>query len=118
MDQAAPSYELDVSDLANHMGKPIEPAFTIEPLHNNDFRRWVQAMHYPNRIHYDRDYAAESRWGRLTAPQSFAIICDDANGAGPSSVGRIPESHLLFGGDEWWFHGPRIFGGDHITVER
>jgi hypothetical protein len=118
MSAPSASLELDVSDLAGHMGRPIEQARTIEPVHNNDIRRWVQAMHYPNRLHYDADYAAEGRWGRLVAPQSFAIICDDANGSGPSSVGRIPESHLLFGGDEWWFHEPRIYGGDQITVDR
>ncbi|TAK99459.1 MAG: hypothetical protein EPO08_16410 [Rhodospirillaceae bacterium] len=118
VNQAAQKFELDTTDLDRHMGKPIEQARMIEPLHNNDIRRWVQSVHYPNRIHYDSEYAAQSRWTRLVAPQSFAIICDDGNGAGPASVGRIPESHLLFGGDEWWFFGPRIFGGDHVVVDR
>jgi len=111
-------FELDVSDLDQYMGKPIEQARLIEPLHNNDIRRWVQSLHYPNRLHYDGQYAAESRWGRLVAPQSFAATCDDGNGAAPACVGRVPESHLLFGGDEWWFYGPRIFGGDRVVVDR
>lgn len=109
---------LDVSDLEQHMGKPIAPARMKEPLHNNDFRRWVQAMHYPNLLHYDHDFAAESRYGRLVAPQSFAVATDDGHGAGPACVGCIPESHLIFGGDEWWFHGPKIFGGDEIVNEK
>ena len=39
---------LDCSDLDNYMGKPMTPWSLREPLHNSDFRRWVQAMHYPN----------------------------------------------------------------------
>ncbi len=100
------------------MGKPIAPARMKEELHNNDIRRWVQAMHYPNLMHYDHDFAKEGRYGRLVAPQSFAIATDDGHGAWPASVGRIPDSHLIFGGDEWWFYGPKIFGGDRITNEK
>jgi hypothetical protein len=75
-------------------------------------------MHYPNGLHYDDAFAVDSRFGRLIAPQSFAVACDDGHGSAPSCVGRIPESHLLFGGDEWWFYGPRIKGGDMIHNER
>jgi hypothetical protein len=110
--------QLDCSDIDQYLGKPLQPARMVEPLHNNDFRRWVQAMHYPNRLHYDADYAVEGCWGRLTAPQSFAIACDDANGCAPHVVGRIPNSHHLYVGDEWWFYGPRIFAGDRIRNER
>jgi hypothetical protein len=109
---------LDCSDLDNYMGKPIQPALQKETLHNNEIRRWVQAMHYPNLAHYDQQFAAESRWGKLVAPQSFAVATDDGHGAGPACVGRIPNSHLIFGGDEWWFYGPRIFAGDLITNEK
>ncbi len=109
---------LDCSDLDSYMGKSMAPARMKEPLHNNDFRRWVQAMHYPNLLHYDHDFAAEGRHGRLVAPQSFAVAADDGHGAGPACVGGIPNSHLIFGGDEWWFYGPRIFGGDMITNEK
>jgi len=109
---------LDCSDLEQQMGKPIAPARMKEPLHNNDIRRWVQAMHYPNLLHYDHEFAAEGRYSRLVAPQSFAVTTDDGHGAGPACVGRIPDSHLIFGGDEWWFYGPRIFGGDEIVNEK
>lgn len=109
---------LDCSELEDLMGKPIAPARMKEPLHNNDFRRWVQAMHYPNLLHYDHDFAAEGRYGRLVAPQSFAVATDDGHGAGPACVGCIPNSHLIFGGDEWWFYGPKIFGGDDIVNEK
>lgn len=109
---------LDCSDLDRHMGKPIDPGRLKEPLANNDIRRWVQAMHYPNRVHYDDEFAAESRFGRIVAPQSFAVATDDGHGTAPACVGYIPDSHLIFGGDEWWFHGPRIYGGDLIHNER
>ena len=109
---------LDCSDIDKYLGKPMQPARMVEALHNNDFRRWVQGMHYPNRLHYDAEYAAESRFGQLIAPQSFPITCDDGHGSSPACVGRIVNSHLLFGGDEWWFYGPRIIAGDRITNER
>lgn len=108
----------DCSDIDQYLGKPMQPARMREPIHNNDIRRWAQGMHYPNLLHYDADYAAQGRWGRLVAPQSFAVTMDDGHGAAPSCVGRIPNSHLLFGGDEWWFYGPRIHGGDLVHNER
>ena len=109
---------LDCSDIDQYLGKPIQPGRMVEPVANNDIRRWVQAMHYANRVHYDAMYAAQSRWGGLVAPQSFAITMDCAHGSAPACVGGIPNSHLLFGGDEWWFYGPRIQGGDRIWNER
>lgn len=109
---------LDCSDIDNFLGKPIQPGRTREPIAGNDIRRWVQAMHYPNRLHYDDGFAAEGRYSRIVAPLSFPVACDDGHGTAPACVGLIPNSHLVFGGDEWWFHGPRIFAGDRITNER
>ncbi|MET0180596.1 MAG: MaoC family dehydratase N-terminal domain-containing protein [Novosphingobium sp.] len=114
----ATAQTLDCSDIDQYLGKPIDASPLREPIANNDIRRWVHAMHYPNLLHYDPAFAAASRWGRIVAPQSFAIACDDGHGAAPACVGRIPESHLLFGGDEWWFYGPRIAAGDVISEER
>ena len=96
----------------------MQPARLREPLSNTDIRRWVQAMHYPNRRHYDNDFAAEGRFGRIVAPQSFPVATDDAHGTASSCIGRIPNSHMIFGGDEWWFHGPPILAGDLIRNER
>ena len=108
----------DCSDIDQYLGKVIDSSPIREPLGNNDIRRWAQAMHYANLLHFDPAYAAASKWGKLVAPQSFPIATDDGHGAGPACVGKIPESHLLFGGDEWWFHGPRVFAGDLIRNER
>jgi N-terminal half of MaoC dehydratase len=109
---------LDCSDIDQYLGKAIQPARLKEPLANNDIRRWAQAMHYPNRLHYEDEFATASRFGKISAPQSFAVATDDGHGSAPACVGRIPNSHLIFGGDEWWFYGPRIYGGDLIHNER
>ena len=117
-DLRAADAALDCSDIDRFLGKPIQPGRLKEPLANNDIRRWVQAMHYPNRLHYEDDFAGEGRFGRIVAPQSFPVATDDGHGTAPACVGLIPQSHLIFGGDEWWFHGPSIFAGDLIHNER
>ena len=109
---------LDVSDLDRHMGVPIRPGELKEPVALNDIRRWAQAMHYPNPLHYDERWAAESRFGEIVAPLSFTVACDTSHGASPAQVGRIPGSHLIFGGDDWWFFGPRIRPGDKLVCHR
>jgi acyl dehydratase len=109
---------LDTSDLDQYMGVPMEPGELKEDVTTNDIRRWVQGMHYPNPLHYDEGWAAESRFGRIVAPQSFTVTQDTSHGASPAQVGRIPNSHLIFGGDDWWFFGPRIYPGDHLVCHR
>ncbi len=109
---------LDTSDLGHHMGVPMRPGELNDDVSGSDIRRWAQAMHYPNPLHYDRRWAAESRFGELVAPQSFTVACDTSHGCSPAQVGRIPNSHLIFGGDEWWFFGPRIVAGDHLVCHR
>lgn len=109
---------LDCSDLDQYMGKALTPWSLKEELNNTDIRRWAQAMHYPNLLHYDHDYAAVGRYGRLVAPQSFTIAAAEGHGACPACVGHIPNSHLIFGGDEWWFHGGRLFAGDRVIHEK
>ena len=109
---------LDCSDIDRYLGVPVDSSELREPISVTDVRRWVHGMQYPNRLHYDPDFAAESCWGRIIAPQSFAIACDDGHGAAPACVGKIPESHLLFGGDEWFFRDVRIRPGDRVSVLR
>ena len=109
---------LDCSDIDRYLGKPLDSSPIREAIANNDIRRWVHAMHYPNLLHYDPAFSAASRYGKLIAPQSFAIATDDGHGAAPACVGKIENSHLLFGGDEWWFYGPRIAAGDFVYNER
>jgi hypothetical protein len=113
-----PTAALDVSDLDRHMGVPIRAGELKDDVVVGDIRRWVQAMHYPHPLHYDEDWAVASRFGTIVAPQSFTVATDTSHGCAPAQVGRIPNSHLIFGGDEWWFFGPRIVAGDHIVCHR
>ena len=108
----------DVSDLDRYMGVPMQPGELKDPVALNDIRRWVQAMHYPNPAHYDERWAADGRWGEIIAPLSFTVACDTSHGASPAQIGKIPGSHLIFGGDEWWFFGPRVRPGDFLVCHR
>ena len=110
--------ELDTTDVDRWIGKPLGGGRIKDPVVTNDIRRWAQGMQNPNPLHYDEEYAAGSRFGELVAPQSFAVCTDTSHGAGPAIQGNIPGQHMIFGGDEWWFYGPRILPGDLISHER
>jgi hypothetical protein len=109
---------LDTSDIDQYLGKAITSSRIREPIANNDIRRWAQAMHYPNLLHYDPTFAEQSRYGKLVSMQSFPCAVDDGMGTAPACVGCIPNSHLLFGGEEWWFEDRRVSAGDWIYNER
>ena len=109
---------LDTTDVDTWMGRPVGGSQLKEPVRTMDIRRWAQAMQNPNPLYYDEDYAARSVLGRIVAPQSFTVACDVGHGATPAIQGSIPGSHMLFGGDEWWFFGPRIYPGDKVHSER
>jgi len=100
------------------IGVPLGGGQMKDPVGANDIRRWVQGMQNPNPLYYDEQYAEQSRFSRLVAPMSFAVCTDDSHGAGPAIQGHIEGTHMLFGGDEWWFFGPRIAPGDRIRRDR
>lgn len=104
----------DTSDLDRWVGVPIAPMEFAASVTEQDIRHWVQAMNYPNPLHYDAAVAAASRFGGLVAPQSFPR--SRANFAGLQ--GRIPGSHASYAGNETWFYGARIFPGDRLVVDR
>ena len=110
--------KLDLSDLEARVGQWVGGGQLWDPCTAMDIRRWVMAMDYPNPIHWDERFARESRYGGITAPQSFAAALDYGHGSNPACVGRIPGSHLLFGGEEWWFYGHMLRPGDKLFQER
>jgi hypothetical protein len=110
--------QLDVSDVEPRVGLPVGGGQLWDPCSSSDIRRWVMAMDYPNPVHWDEEFAKNSRYGGIVAPQSIAIALDYGHGAQPACVGRIPGSHLLFGGEEWWFYGCPVRVGDKLLQER
>ena len=109
---------LDTADVDRWVGRPLGGGVLKDPLAPNDIRRWAQGMQNPNPLHFDEAYAAASRFGRLVAPQSFAVCTDTSHGAGPAIQGVIPGQHMIFGGDEWWFFGPVLEPGDLVSHDR
>jgi acyl dehydratase len=109
---------LDLSDVDPRIGQRVGGGQQWDPCAPSDIRRWVMAMDYPNPIHWDEEFARASKFRGLTAPQSMAVCLDCGHGVQPACVGRIPGSHLIFGGEEWWFYGCRIRPGDRLVQER
>jgi len=110
--------KLDLSDVEPRVGQLVGGGQRRDPCSANEIRRWVMAMDYPNPIHWDADFAAQSKLGGIVAPQSFAACMDIGHGVQPACVGRIPGSHLIFGGEEWWFYGVRVRPGDLLFQTR
>jgi acyl dehydratase len=110
--------QLDLSDVDPRVGQLIGAGEHWAPCAALDIRRWVQAMDYANPIHWDEEFARASQFKGIVAPQSFAVSMDHYHGVTPACVGFIPGSHLIFGGEEWWFYGSRIRPGDQHFHER
>lgn len=117
-DPAPDAVQLDLSDVDHRVGQPVGGGQLWDPCSSSDIRRWVMAMDYPNPLHWDEEFARNSKFGGLVAPQSIAVALDYGHGAAPACVGRIPGSHLIFGGEEWWFYGCPVRVGDQLFQER
>jgi acyl dehydratase len=109
---------LDLSDVDPRVGQLVGGGQLWEPCSPTDIRRWVHALDYPNPIHWNEEFARSSKFGGIVAPQSFTVAMDFGHGVTPACVGHIAGSHLIFGGEEWWFYGPRIRPGDRLTQQR
>jgi len=94
--------KLDLSDVDHRVGQLVGGGQLKEPCNPTDIRRWVMAMDYPNPLHWDEEFARTTKFGGLVAPQSMCASLDYGHGCQPACVGRIPGSHLIFGGEEWW----------------
>ena len=115
---AAGEARLDTSDVDKWIGKPVVFAEMWDPCNATDIRRWVQALDYPNPVHWDEEFARNSRFGGIVAPQSFTVAMDYGHGCHPACVGNIPGTHLIFAGEEWWFYGTPVRPGDKLVQER
>jgi len=109
--------EMDTTEVDRWIGVPLGGQQFREPFSTNDIRRFVQGMQNPNPLYFDDEFAERSRFGRIVAPQSY-FGGGPGTGATPSIQGTVPGTHMLFGGDEFWFFGPRIFPGDKPYMER
>ena len=110
--------QLDLSDVDHRVGQQVGGGQQWASCSVTDIRRWVMALDYANPIHWNEELARNSRFGGLVAPQSIAVALDCGHGVQPACVGRIPGSHLIFGGEEWWFYGYRLRPGDRLFQER
>ncbi len=109
---------LDLSDVEHRVGKPVGGGQLWEPCAKSDIRRWVMGMDYSNPLHWDQEFGRRTKFGDIIAPQSMAVALDFGHGVQPACVGRIPGSHLIFGGEEWWWYGVHIKPGDKLFQER
>jgi len=110
--------QLDLSDVEHRVGKLVGGGQLWEPCAKSDIRRWVMAMDYVNPLHFDQEFAAGTKFGDIIAPQSIAVALDYGHGCQPACVGKIPGSHLIFGGEEWWWYGTHVRPGDKLFQER
>ena len=110
--------QMDLRDVDHRVGQAVGGGQAWAACSPTDIRRWVHALDYPNPIHWNEELARKSKFEGIVAPQSFTVAMDFAHGVQPACVGRIPGSHLIFGGEEWWFYGPRIRPGDRLFQQR
>ena len=110
--------QLDLSDVDHRVGQLVGGGQLYEPCAKSDIRRWVMAMDYANPLHWDQEFARGTKFGDIVAPQSIAVALDYGHGCQPACVGHIPGSHLIFGGEEWWWYGTPVRPGDKLFQER
>jgi acyl dehydratase len=110
--------QMDLSDVEHRVGQLVGGGQLWEPCAKSDIRRWVMAMDYVNPLHWDQEFASQTKFGDIIAPQSIAVALDYGHGCQPACVGHIPGSHLIFGGEEWWWYGTHVRPGDKLFQER
>jgi len=108
---------LDTSDIDRWIGQPIGGEQLKEPITVGDLRRWVQAMHNPNPVHYDETWPRAREAGGLIAPQSMILACAIRHGTQTSMQGGFEGVRQMNGGDEWWFY-KTVSVGDLVTSVR
>jgi acyl dehydratase len=64
---------MDLSDVDHRVGKLVGGGQLHEPCAKSDIRRWVMAMDYVNPLHWNQEFAGQSKFGDIIAPQSMAL---------------------------------------------
>ena len=64
---------LDTTPVDSWIGIPLGGGQLKDPVVPNDIRRWSQGMQNPNPLFFNEVFAAQSRFGGLISPQSFAV---------------------------------------------
>jgi acyl dehydratase len=118
MVDSAAEVKLDLSDVEHRVGELVGGGQLREPCNKTDIRRWVMAMDYVNPLHWDQRFAKETKFGDIIAPQSMPVALDYGHGTQGACAGHIPGSHLIFGGEEWWWYGTDVRPGDQLFQER
>ncbi len=64
---------LITDEMLGLIGKTMK-VMTSYPIAASDIRKWAIAVYFPEvppRLYWDEDYAADTRWGGIIAPQEF-----------------------------------------------
>lgn len=102
----------DTTSLDEIVGVPVSGRQDTDVISRRDIRHLVESMGNPNPLHFDANFAAESRFGDIVAPQS-AIF-----GGTVPPEGVIPNSSTLHVESEVWHYGPRFYAGDGYEADR
>lgn len=108
---------IDLTELSPWVGVPFGGVQFKEPFSVTDIRRWVTRTDNVNPLHWDEEWAAESRFGQIVAPQSFQGVRVIAY----IEITRVSTLDIMGGynaGEEFFFYGPRVVAGDKFTIDR
>jgi hypothetical protein len=109
-----------MSTTASYITDDIRKMLNVErdvvispPISESDIRKWAIAVYWPEtppQIFWDVDYASQSRWGGIIAPQEFNPFAwpierrEAVRLGGP--IGKEPGQRVLNGGSEARYFTP------------
>lgn len=109
-----------MSTTASYITDDIRKMLNVErdvamspPISESDIRKWAIAVYWPEtppQIFWDADYASQSRWGGIIAPQEFNPFAwpierrEAVRLGGP--IGKEPGQRVLNGGSEARYFTP------------
>lgn len=91
--------------IGQRVGSRVDP--WVQEVTADSIRHWANGIGDDNPLWIDPEYAAQSRFGRLTAPPSFLYATDRVISG---YVGGLPGIHAMFAGSDWHWHHPLEVG--------